>query len=126
MRNAIVENLGALICDQIETAAHPKDVDQAVDGFFDVLLQRTEDMSSYVCARAYQMFTKVLVVAKSRHCTSRRMEITTTASHALADKVVIAKVSSQDSVSSKVTVADMYLVALLSLFACRGGDGTLA
>ena len=51
------------------------------------------------------------------------LDIAKEISKGLADKVVIAKVSSQDSVSSKVTVADMYLVALLSLFACRGGTG---
>ena len=86
MRNAIVENFGALIKDQLLTAVTLKEVKDTVDGLFDALLIRTRDTSSYVRSRVFQVVVKVLDVPQHGFFSNKRMKIAVKAYAALMDK----------------------------------------
>ncbi|KZV59289.1 ARM repeat-containing protein, partial [Peniophora sp. CONT] len=98
MRNAIVEVYGALICYLLRQWETTDDADhtlKTIHHIYDALIERTQDSSSYVRSRVYQVLVKVLTapnedplknVKTQRSVAPQRMEVTMEACLALMDR----------------------------------------
>ncbi|VDC05590.1 unnamed protein product [Peniophora sp. CBMAI 1063] len=94
MRNAIVENFGAIIRNQLETAEDREHAQKTIDSMFKALLPRALDMSSYVRSRVFQVLARILVTEPNdvfskeqrRRFMKQRVKITIEACVALEDK----------------------------------------
>jgi condensin complex subunit 1 len=88
MRMAIVEIMGSLIrylaSDSEEWQKDRESTQKQIVGLYDLLLERTLDLSTYVRAKVYQVFTKLL--RGGYKFPKQRLAITRSAISALDDK----------------------------------------